>query len=147
MRTRENKKKLCYLGVALACMVTVEAMAQSTNGFRGPERNGTYKETGLLTSWPEGGPALLWETLDAGKGYSSPVIVKDRLYVTGMNAEENKEIFSAYSLDGKKVYEIVYGSPWDKSYPETRTTPTIVGNKAYVISGSGEVVCISIKKR
>lgn len=145
MRTRENKKKLCYLGVALACMVTVEAMAQSTNGFRGPDRNGTYKETGLLTSWPEGGPALLWETLDAGKGYSSPVIVKDRLYLTGMNVEENKEIFSAYSLDGKKVYEIVYGSPWDKSYPETRTTPTIVGNKAYVISGSGEVVCISLK--
>lgn len=146
MRTREIKTKLCYVGVALTCLMTVEATAQTTNGFRGPDRDGVYKETGLLTSWPQEGPALLWETLDAGKGYSSPVIEKDRIYVTGMNAEENKEIFSAYSLDGKKVYEIVYGSPWDKSYPETRTTPTIVGSKAYVISGSGEVVCISLKK-
>lgn len=47
-----------------------------------PERSGTYPETGLLKEWPAGGPKLLWETMDAGKGYSSPVIVGDRLYLT-----------------------------------------------------------------
>jgi outer membrane protein assembly factor BamB len=49
----------------------------------------------------------------------------------------------AYSLDGKKIYEVEYGNPWALSFPETRTTPTIVNGKAYVISGSGEIVCIN----
>ncbi|MFV0271576.1 MAG: PQQ-binding-like beta-propeller repeat protein [Macellibacteroides fermentans] len=145
MKTSDQKKKFCYLGVALACLVTVEVTAQSPYSWRGPERNGNYHETGLLKTWPTEGPALIWETLDAGKGYSSPVVFGDHLYVTGMNEDETKEIFSAYTLTGKKIYEIVYGSPWDKTYPETRTTPTIEGNKAYVISGAGEIVCINIK--
>ena len=81
--------------------------------------------------------------MDIGKGYSSPVIVGDKLFITGMNEDENKEIFSAYSLDGKRIYSIEYGTVWDKSYPETRTTPAIDGNKAYVISGSGEIVCLN----
>ncbi|MCD8260697.1 MAG: PQQ-binding-like beta-propeller repeat protein [Bacteroides sp.] len=112
----------------------------------GPDRNWSYPETGLLKEWPVGGPALLWETLDAGKGYSSPVLVNDRLYITGMNEEENREVFSAYTLDGRKIYGVEYGRHWKDSYPETRTTPSIEGDKAYVISGAGEIVCIHIEK-
>jgi len=123
----------------------VETGAQSPYGFRGPDRDGVYYESGLLKTWPSEGPELIWETMDAGKGYSSPVIMNDRLYLTGMNEDEDKEIFSAYTLDGKKIYEVVYGLPWTDTYPETRTTPTIEGNKAYVISGSGEIVCINIE--
>jgi len=118
--------------------------AQSPYGFRGPTRNGVYPETGLLKTWPATGPQLVWEVEDAGKGYSSPVIVGDRLYLTGMTEDEDKEIFLAYTLDGKKLYEVVYGLPWKESYPETRTTPMIVNNKAYVMSGVGEVVCLNI---
>ena len=88
----------------------VGATAQTPYGWRGPERSGTYPETGLLKEWPAGGPKLLWETMDAGKGYSSPVIVGDRLYLTGMNEDETQEIFSAYTLDGKKVYEVAYSA-------------------------------------
>ena len=83
--------------------------------------------------------------MDAGKGYSSPVIVGDRLYITGMNEDETQEIFSAYTLDGKKVYQTAYSAPWNDTYPETRTTPAIDGDKAYVISGSGDVVCLNIQ--
>lgn len=133
------------LALGIACSFAPDALAQSPYGFRGPERNGLYYESGLMKIWPEGGPQLLWETLDAGKGYSSPVIFADRLYLTGMNETEDKEIFSCYTLDGKKVYEVVYGTPWDKNYPETRTTPTIEDDKAYVISGSGEIVCLDIQ--
>lgn len=131
--------------ILLFLFISISATAQSPYGFRGPERDGNYNESGLLKSWPADGPQLLWETMDAGKGYSSPVIYESRLYITGMNEDEDKETFSAYTLDGKKIYEVVYGVPWNKSYPETRTTPTIEDNKAYVISGSGEIVCLSIE--
>lgn len=138
------KLKTIFLGLVVASLVAISAVAQNQHGFRGPNRNGIYNETGLLKIWPSDGPKQLWETLDAGKGYSSPVIVDNMLYITGMNEDEDKETFVAYTLDGKKVYEIIYGTPWKDSYPETRTTPTIVNKKAYVTSGNGEVVCINI---
>lgn len=141
-----QKKNLVCICIAFASLLATTAIAQSQHGWRGPDRNGIYPETGLLKTWPAGGPEQVWETLDAGKGYSSPVIVGDRLYITGMNEDEDKEIFSAYTLDGKKIYEVVYGTPWKDSYPETRTTPAIVGDKAYVISGNGEVVCLNTAK-
>ncbi len=138
-----KKEFVCaYLAMTLLLMITT-VTAQSQFGWRGPDRNGIYPETGLLKTWPADGPQQVWETLDVGKGYSSPVIMGDRLYITGMNEDEDKEIFSAYTLDGKKIYEVVYGLPWKDSYPETRTTPAIVGDKAYVISGNGEVVCLN----
>lgn len=138
-----NFKRMILL--TMACVAAAVASAQVTPyGWRGPQRNGIYPETGLLKQWPAQGPQKLWETLDAGKGYSSPVVVGDRLYLTGMNDNQTQEIFLAYTLDGKKVYSVEYSKPWDQTYPETRTTPAIVDGKAYVISGSGEIVCISI---
>ena len=133
--------KIFTLAVLVAA---TSAAAQVTPyGWRGPTRNGVYPESGLLKQWPTEGPELLWESLDAGKGYSSPVVVDDRLYITGMNEDGTQEIFSAYTLDGKKVYSVEYSKPWDKTYPETRTTPAVVDGKAYVISGSGEIVCLN----
>jgi outer membrane protein assembly factor BamB len=143
MKILQERNLVCTTCVTFALLLSTATVAQSRHGWRGPDRNGVYPETGLLKTWPAGGPEQAWETLDAGKGYSSPVIADDRLYITGMNEDEDKEILSAYTLDGKKVYETVYGTPWNKSYPETRTTPTIDGNKAYVISGSGEIVCLN----
>lgn len=142
--TTVQKLRLSGLSILLAGIACLDAAAQTPYGWRGPTRNGDYPETGLLRIWPANGPELLWETMDAGKGYSSPVIVGDRLYLTGMNEDETQEIFSAYTLDGKKVYEVAYSAPWSDTYPETRTTPAIDGDKAYVISGSGEIVCLNI---
>lgn len=139
---RMRKMRLGGLSVAMACLASVSMTAQSPYGWRGPERDGVYFENGLLKEWPSEGPELLWETMELGKGYSSPVIVDGRLYITGMDEEGTQEIFFAYSLDGKKLYQTAYGVPWTDTYPETRTTPTIENGKAYVISGSGEIVCL-----
>ncbi|MCG8578776.1 MAG: PQQ-binding-like beta-propeller repeat protein [Bacteroidales bacterium] len=141
-----NYLKISLIAVIVCCTGIQTSYAQNQHGWRGPNRDGTYPDTELLKEWAVEGPELLWETLDAGKGWSSPVIANDCLYITGMNEDETKEIFSAYSLNGEKIYSIEYGNPWNKSYPDTRTTPTIAGNKAYVVSGLCEVVCIDTKK-
>jgi len=141
-----NALKLSFIAIIICCISIQTTNAQNQHGWRGPNRDGIYPDTDLLKEWGTEGPKLQWETMDAGKGWSSPVIADGRLYITGMNEDETKEIFSAYTLEGEKIYEIEYGNPWNKSYPDTRTTPTIVGNKAYVVSGICEVVCIGTKK-
>lgn len=137
-----KKILLCF---AVCCVgLIVSAQVPSSHGFRGANRDGIYsEEKDLMKQWPAEGPQLLWENMEIGKGYSSPVVVGDRLYVTGMTEDEKQETFHAFSLDGKKVYTVAYGHPFDQNYPETRTTPTIDNGKAYVISGMGEVVCIN----
>ena len=133
-----------FLTAIVGVVATTVSAQVTSNGWRGPERNGIYPESGLLKQWPADGPALKWEVFDAGKGYSSPVVMDDRVYITGMSDDQSQEIFSAYTLDGKKLYSVPYSKPWDGQYPETRTTPTIDNGKAYLISGAGQVVCLSI---
>ena len=115
----------------------------SVNGWRGPQNNGTYPDTGLLNEWPADGPQKIFEVEDAGKGYSSAQVVGDRIYLTGLNDQEDKEMLSCYNLDGTKVYAVEYGSHWNGSYPEVRTTATFSDGRLYVISGMGEIVCIN----
>lgn len=136
-----------FFSVLLGTAICTGVLAQVTPyGWRGPEHNGYYPDKGLLKTWPAEGPALVFETEDAGKGYSSPVVVGDKVYVTGLNEDGTKEVFQSYDLKGKKLYTVEYGNPWKQSYPDTRTTPAIMDGKAYVISGMGEVVCIDTKE-
>ena len=143
-RMKTPQFKHIFLLMFAVFLTTTSLFAQSLNGFRGPARNGVYAETGLLKSWPAEGPQLLWVTEDVGKGFSSPVIEGDRLYITGLDKEGEQEVFSAYTLEGKKIYEKAYGKPWDAYPSDTRATPSIVGDRAYITSGTGEVVCINI---
>ncbi len=133
--------------LALAFIASIGAYAQtkgaSQNGWRGPENNGSYPDKGLLNQWPAEGPKLVFEVENAGKGYSSPQVVGNRIYLTGMNDQEDKEVLNCYTLDGKRLYQVEYGTPWRQSYPETRTTATYSDGKLYVVSGMGEVVCIN----
>ena len=51
--------------------------------WRGPDRDGISKETGLLHEWPAAGPSLVWQLTDVGNGYSTPSIAEGRIYLLG----------------------------------------------------------------
>ena len=123
------RKLLIPLALVISACTTAQTpqdftAGASKNGWRGPLNNGSYPDTGLLNEWPAEGPQKIFEVEDAGKGYSSPQVVGDRIYLTGLNDQEDKEILSCYNLDGTKVYTVEYGNHWSGSYPETRTTAT-----------------------
>ena len=71
--------------------------------WRGPRRDGISAETGLLPSWPEGGPRLLWKTDRLGAGWSSPIVVEGRLYITG-DVDDDLVIF-AFDLEGNLQWQ------------------------------------------
>lgn len=117
--------------------------AADVTQWRGSERNGTYRETGLLTSWPAEGPKLLWSTDSLGKGYSSPSIAKGLVYVTGKVGKD--DYLYAFDLNGRLKWKTLFGQAWKNSFPESRCTPTIDGDRLYVISGMGQMVCLDSK--
>jgi outer membrane protein assembly factor BamB len=120
-------------------LISSESIAIDWPQWRGPERNGVSQENNLLTIWPENGPDLLWSKEGLGKGFSSVSSANGRLYITGIVDKE--EMLTALDLDGTIQWQTTYGSIWEDSYSEARTTPTIEGDRIYVISGMGKVVC------
>lgn len=115
--------------------------------WQGLNRDGVYPESGLLKAWPEGGPKKLWQADGLGSGYSSPVVLKDRVLVTGngINDQKKREFLTALDKSGKVLWQTEYGNVTNKSYADVRTTPTCVRGKAYLISGMGEVVRIDVQ--
>ena len=47
--------------------------------FRGPDRNGISRETGLMRKWPASGPKQLW-SVPVSQGYAGAAIVTGRVY-------------------------------------------------------------------
>jgi outer membrane protein assembly factor BamB len=123
----------------LMMLVVQSSFAQITQ-WRGPNRDGHFADSTLLQSWPEAGPQQILEVEKIGKGYSSPILNEGVIYTTGMI--DTLDYLSAVNLDGSFKWQKSYGRSWYKSFPDTRSTPVIEGNRIYVQSGMGQVSCI-----
>jgi outer membrane protein assembly factor BamB len=126
----------------LLCLLSVLAIAmqaQDVIQWRS-DRTGIYRESGLLKSWGDEGPQLLWNYDGLGEGHSSVAVSSaGKLYVTGMT--DGKGYLYAFDAGGKLLDKKEYGPEWDKSYNGTRGTVTPDNGKLYLISGMGEIVC------
>lgn len=109
--------------------------------WRGPNRNGIFPDTNLLKVWPENGPEIIFSTEGIGKGYSSAVATNKYIYATGI--KDTLEYLSCLDFTGKILWQKEYGRCWHKSFPEARCTPTIDGDRIYVISGMDKMTCFN----
>jgi outer membrane protein assembly factor BamB len=129
--------------VFIAIIITVSALAsaQEATRWRGPEGNGIYPDKGLLREWPVAGPEMAWNVDGLGQGYSSPVFANGKIYITGMITKTGYVFM--LSMDGKILDKFPYGEDFHINYPGSRSSPTIVGDLLYVLSGQGKVVCMN----
>lgn len=136
----QTNTKIIFMFIMLLGL-TLNGLAADWPQFRGPNRDGKSTETGLLQVWPTGGPKELWAVENLGMGYASVAVVGDTIYTTGM---ENKQGFLyAFDLQGRLKWKKQYGPEWTGSYPGTRTTPTLDGDRLYLMSGQGRIACFN----
>jgi outer membrane protein assembly factor BamB len=133
-------------GVVTAALFVLSSPAADWPQWRGPQRNGMSKETGLLKEWPEGGPKLLWSINDAGSGYAAPSIVGERLFVMGNKDLENEFVAARSTKDGKLLWEKrvgKVGNPDQKPpFAAARSTPTVDGELLYALGSDGDLACL-----
>jgi len=122
-------------------LLTVIAFAQPVQ-WRGPHRDGKFDATGLMKKWPDAGPQLLMKVEGIGKGYSSVIAAGQYIFATGMI--DTLDYLSCITPDGTIKWKVPYGRSWVKSFPETRSTPTVEDDRVYLVSGVGELVCLNI---
>lgn len=132
-------------------LMALSAAAADWPQYRGPNRDDVSAETGLLLSWPTGGPPLLWTYREAGIGYSGPAIVGDRLYTIGGRGEMEHLI----ALDLTAVKDGTVAEAWATPIGKTfqwegnrwsagpSSTPTVDGQFVYALGGNGDLICAS----
>jgi len=117
-------------------------MAQSAANWpqwRGPNRDGISKETGLLKQWPDDGPPLVWKATGAGRGYSSFSVSNGRLYTMGLRGD--REFVVAFDIaTGKEAWATAHGGAFHNDRGDgPRGTPTVDGDRVYALGGNGDL--------
>lgn len=132
------------LALCLALAGQTWALEPSTEWpqWRGPGRDNLSPYKGMTTDWAKTPPKLLWKASGLGAGYASVSISGNRLYTTGNEAQGQAVV--AVDL---KTHEVVWKTPLTKAAPQhgyegSRCTPTIDGNRAYVVSSDGAIACL-----
>lgn len=116
--------------------------------WRGANRDGRSAEKGLLSTWPEGGPQLVWQAKDLGNGYSTPSVVGASLYFLSNQGDQTEEVIALSTANGSKQWSTKIGkvgANQGPQYPGTRSTPTISGDALYALGSDGDLVCLDLK--
>jgi outer membrane protein assembly factor BamB len=126
------------------------AFAADWPQWRGPERTGISKETGLLQQWPEKGPPLAWTYRDAGLGFSSFAVVGDKLYTLGTRGDD-EIVIALDATSGKELWTArigpIFTFPQNEFGDGPRGTPTIDGQHLYAIGGQGILICLDLAQK
>jgi outer membrane protein assembly factor BamB len=118
------------------------SMAADWPQFLGPQRNSTSAETGLLRTWPEAGPEILW-TVDVGRGYGGPSVNDGKVYLLDRNDEVGETLRCFNLSDGKELWTFAYEARGTVMFPGSRSVPTIDGEFIYSCGHNGDLHCIS----
>ena len=137
---------LSAIFVAL-CLSTI-GFAQTAGDWpqwRGPNRDGISKETGLLKEWPADGPSLVWKATGAGGGYSSFAVTGGRIYTLGLRGD--REYVIAFDVaTGKEVWATAHGGAFRNDRGDgPRGTPTVDGQTVYSLGGNGDLSAIEAR--
>jgi len=155
------------LSIALAALAVLfpacQTQAGDVNwpGWRGPNRDGKSTASGLLKTWPDGGPKLLWKATGIGQGFSSVSFGGGLIYITGRKEAGNpseppeaKDVYrrpgrrlyiTALDMDGKVRWVRDVAKAYTGYYKGTRSTITCDSGNLYLEIGTGEVGCYQAK--
>jgi len=109
--------------------------------WRGPFGNGIYTEVGLLKEWPVDGPEILWTFDSLGHGFSSAAVQNGYLFTMGMT--EGVGYLFKFNLKGELIYKVPYGPEFTASTRGSRGSPVVAGDKIYLESGMGKLLCFN----
>jgi outer membrane protein assembly factor BamB len=125
-------------------LLMLASCSDEISQWRGPSRDGIYPGKDLVKAWPDGGPQLKLKIDSIGKGYSQPVVYKNKIYLSGIKYD-TMDVITSYDMEGNLLWEKEYGVAWKGTYPDSKATPTIEKNRIYLIGGKGDLVCLNAK--
>ena len=126
----------------LAPLIVTCAFSADWPQYYGPSRNSTSTEKGLLRTWPQEGPKVLW-TAPLGIGFGGPAVSAGKVYL--LDRDDNVgDTLRVYDLsNGKELWNFAYAGPGKVEFPGSRSTPTVDGDRVYTVGMVGDLYCFS----
>jgi outer membrane protein assembly factor BamB len=133
---------------------TQQEINANSPAFRGPGSNGNVFQHGFPTSWnSNSGKNIKWKTAIPLSGYNSPVVWKDKIFLSGASAEK-REVYCFDLNIGKILWQTVV----DKIPGSSATAPkvngetgfaaptlTTDGRRVYAIFANGDLIALDFE--
>lgn len=149
------------LFISLLCVAFFlidSATADDWPQWLGPRRDGVWRESGIVSDFPDEGPPVLWRT-PIGSGYSGPSVVGDRVYITDRQLNEGQQnsenafdrsptlgterVICLNAEDGSIIWTHEYPCEYTISYAAgPRTSPLVAEGKVYTLGAEGHLFCL-----
>lgn len=145
----QNSITICMLLIITTVIVPLwaEAPPKDWPQWQGPDRNAISQEKGLLQEWPENGPSLIWKTGELGGGDSTPSVADGRIF--GMsNRGEDEVVWALNEKDGSTIWVSRLGPAFGQERKQSEegpgSTPTVDGERLYVVGLAGNIACLQV---
>ena len=135
-------KKIIF--TALFFAVGLGLSADDWPQWRGPNRDGISRETGLLQAWPSAGPKRVWLSRDIGIGYSAPVVAGGKILIMGTK-DGKEQLFAKEAKGGKTLWTAPLGGILSNNWGDgPRGAATVDGDKVYALGAKGGLICVNV---
>ena len=125
--------------------VFFSSASQDWPDWRGSNRDGVWKETGIVKKFKSNTIPIKW-SIPCGPGYSGPTVAVGKVYLTDriVKPEESERVLCIDASEGKIIwtytYSCLYGS---MNYPNGPRASVVVSNgKAYSLGTMGHLLCL-----
>jgi hypothetical protein len=135
---------------------TLADLQKNHNSFRGPLAQGVSYHKNIPTQWDGvAGTNVLWKSPIPKRGYNSPVIWGDKLFIAGAD-NQSREVYCYNRADGKLLWtgkaDNIPGSPAvpPKVTEDTGlSAPTLTtdGKRVFAIFATGDLIAFDMRKR
>src|SRR5436305_1585395 len=139
MTRRTDFRRLLFPAFLLVLPAVVRA--DDWPQWLGPQRDGVWREPGIVEKFPKGGPKVLWRT-PIGGGYAGPAVAGGKVYVTDRvldagqkdprnpfqrtNSRGKERLLCLDQATGKVLWKDEYALQYKISYPcGPRATPVV----------------------
>src|SRR5262245_26074417 len=150
MRRNQQKVMAAVLAIVLAPAVL---RAEDWPQWRGPNRDGVWRESSVLEAFPAGGLKVRWKA-PVGPGWSTPVVSAGRVFVTDSllvkpSAKERIHCFD--ETTGKPLWTYAYAVDYPEwaFNPKYETGPTATpiaeAGKIFAVGGNGHIHCLDAR--
>lgn len=137
------KQRKMFISALVLLALISNIYAQDWPQYLGPGRNGVSSQKGILRTWPQQGPEVLW-TAEIGIGFGGPVIKDGKAYLLDRDDKVGDKLRCFDLSTGKELWNFGYEAPGSVMFPGSRSIPTIDGNFIYTVGPYGNLYCIDL---
>ncbi len=138
----------------IVCLFLVVGVGRADDWpqWLGPKRDGIWRESGILKTFPTNGPKVRWRT-EIGAGYAGPAVFAGKVYLTDRIVSQrnsgprgqipgSERVLCLSETNGQVLWNYEYDCPYNMSYPAgPRATPLVEDDRVYTLGAEGHLFC------